>query len=65
MNNLLGDTDIGKNRALPKPKREIIKQGDLILEQIDKIPDNAVEIDPAKFTDETSIEIVVASTGKK
>ena len=35
-------------------------QGDLILEQIEKIPDDAVRIDPAKFTDETGIEIVTS-----
>jgi len=54
---LLGDTDTGKNRKIPKPKKEIIKQGDLILEQIEKIPEDAVEIDPAKFTEETGIAI--------
>ncbi|MBI2444075.1 MAG: hypothetical protein HYV42_02430 [Candidatus Magasanikbacteria bacterium] len=58
---LLGDMDTGKNRSIPKPKREIIKQGDLILEQIDKIPDDAVRVDPAKFTEETGIKIVFGS----
>jgi len=56
--NLLEDTDIGKNRTIPKPDHEIIMQGDLILEQIDKIPDDAVEVDPTKFTEETGIDIV-------
>jgi len=58
--NLLGDTDTGKNRKISKPNKEIIMQGDLILEQIEKIPDDAVRIDPAKFTDETGIEIVTS-----
>lgn len=56
--NLLGDTDTGKNRKIPKPDKEIIMQGNLILEQIEKIPDDAVSIDPAKFTEETGIKIV-------
>lgn len=59
--NLLGDTDIGKNRKIPKPSKEIIMQGDLILEQIEKIPDDAVEVDPAKFTEETGIKIVTGT----
>ena len=54
---LLKDTDTGKNRKIPKPKKEIIKQGNLILEQIDKIPEDAVKIDPARFTEETGIAI--------
>lgn len=38
--NLLGDTDTGTNRSIPKPKGKIIQQGNLILNQIDKIPDD-------------------------
>jgi hypothetical protein len=43
--NLFGDTDTGKNRSIPKPEREIIQQGNLILQQIDKLPENAKRID--------------------
>jgi hypothetical protein len=42
---LLGDTDTGKNRSIPKPQKEIIQQGSLVLKQIDKIPDDAKKID--------------------
>ena len=41
----LGDTDTGKNRSIPKPKREIIQQGNLILDQIDKLPGNLKKAD--------------------
>lgn len=46
---LLGDTDTGKNRAIPKPKREIIQQGELILKQIDKIPEGAVKVNTLRL----------------
>lgn len=62
---LLKDTDTGKNRKIPKPKKEIIKQGNLILEQIDKIPEDAVRVDPSKFTEETGIAISFISDKNK
>jgi hypothetical protein len=41
---LLGDTDIGKNRKIPTPKDVIYQQGDLILKAIDEIPKDAKRI---------------------
>jgi len=42
--NLLGDTDIGKKRKIPSPKNKIIQQGNLILQEVDKIPKGAKRI---------------------
>jgi len=41
---LLGDTDIGKNRKIPPPKTTIYQQGDLILKAIDELPKDAKRI---------------------
>ncbi len=41
---LLGDTDIGKNRKIPPPKNVIYQQGDLILKKIDELPKDAKRI---------------------
>jgi len=42
---LLGDTDTGTNRSIPRPQKEIIQQGDLIFDQIDKIPSDLKKAD--------------------
>ncbi len=41
---LLGDTDIGKNRKIPPPKINVIQQGNLILKEIDELPKDAKRI---------------------
>jgi len=42
---LLGDTDIGKNRKIPKQEKKIYQQGNLILQEIEKLPDDIKKID--------------------
>ena len=42
---ILGDTDTGKNRSITKPENIYYQQGNLILKEIDKIPDGAKKID--------------------
>lgn len=41
---LLGDTDIGKDRKITPPKNIIYQQGNLILKKIDEIPKDAKRI---------------------
>ncbi len=41
---LLGDTDVGKNRKISPPKNIIYQQGNLILKKIDEIPKDAKRI---------------------
>ncbi len=41
---LLGDTDIGKNRKIPPPRNIIYQQGNLILKKIDELPKDAKRI---------------------
>jgi hypothetical protein len=48
---LFGDSDTGKNRKIAKPRREIIQQGNLILTQVDKIPDGAKLLSQGKTVD--------------
>lgn len=41
---LLGDTDIGKDRKIPPPKNIIYQQGNLILKAIDELPKDVERI---------------------
>lgn len=41
---ILGDIDVGKNRSIPQPKRRVIQQGELVLAQVEKIPEGARKI---------------------
>lgn len=43
--NLLGDTDTGKKRKIPKQDKKIYQQGNLIIQEIDKMPDDAKRSD--------------------
>jgi hypothetical protein len=43
--NLFGDTDTGKNRKLSKQDKKIYQQGNLILQEIEKLPDGVKKID--------------------